>query len=63
MWDLVLLTGYCMGLWCTVSTTPGFETWEACDRERAAIVATQLVPDDTVVIAQCEPNHDTGEKK
>lgn len=56
MWTLTTLTGYCMGMWCTVSFNPGFPTWEACDAERAAIIATNIPADDTVIVVKCTPN-------
>lgn len=53
MFTLSILTGYCLGTWCTASHTHGFETWADCHRERLAIVQQSTVPSDVILIVRC----------
>ncbi|QLB38280.1 hypothetical protein phiGT1_68 [Sulfitobacter phage phiGT1] len=55
MWTLTVLTGYCMGVWCTVDYNKGFPSWDACNAERAAIIAADNPDDDTVIVVKCTP--------
>lgn len=55
MFTLSILTGYCLGSWCTVSYSDGFETWADCHRERLAVVQQSTVPSDAILVARCAP--------
>lgn len=61
MFALKVYTGFCMGLWCTIDTTPGFPSWESCNQERVAVMESMILQekfdedDETLVVAKCVP--------
>ena len=51
MWTLTIYVGYCLGMWCVISESTGFPSYEACAAERLAIIDTmQKQPSKTVLI-------------
>jgi hypothetical protein len=63
MWTIWIMVGHCMGLWCDITTSGPYSTWEECDRERAAIVQTAVVAPKKTMVVQCKPATTTEESE